>query len=91
MIKNLTITETNLVNGLQANSHEAFALLYENYAPALLGIIFKIVQEREEKQSKSYEDMHQEHCVCCTALSGTVLICTAQFFVRCAVSWRPLE
>lgn len=51
MIKNLTITETNLVNGLQANSHEAFALLYENYAPALLGIIFKIVQEREEAEN----------------------------------------
>jgi RNA polymerase sigma-70 factor, ECF subfamily len=46
-----TITETELIQGLRSHSHEAFAALYDNYAPTLLGIIFTIVKNKEEAEN----------------------------------------
>lgn len=51
MAEKLTIPQTDLVNGLQAHSHEAFSALYDNYAPALLGIVFKILQDGDEAEN----------------------------------------
>ena len=41
------LTEDELVSRLFKQDREAFAYLYDNYAPALYGIIFRIVQKEE--------------------------------------------
>jgi RNA polymerase sigma-70 factor (ECF subfamily) len=45
-----TLTETELVHGLLSHSPGAFSAIYDNYAPALLGIIFTIVKERAQAE-----------------------------------------
>ena len=49
------LNETELVNALQAGDLKAFSELYKNYAPALLGIITRIV-----KSTECAEDVLQE-------------------------------
>jgi len=44
---NLSYTEDELVDGLKLRSQAMFSYLYDNYAPALNGIIFKIVNNRQ--------------------------------------------
>ena len=51
MTEKTTIPETELILGLQSHSHQAFAALYDNYAPTLLGIIFTIVKDKEEAEN----------------------------------------
>lgn len=50
-----TYTETELVNLLQQKDQHAFSYLYDNYAAALNGVIFKIVQNED-----TAEDILQE-------------------------------
>src|SRR5688572_30462770 len=56
---NLTnTTETSLIENLKAGDEKALSLLYDKYAPALYGIILKIV-----KQPELAEDVLQESFV----------------------------
>jgi len=41
------ITEAELIRGLKAKDEKALAILYDRYAAALYGIVFKIVKEKE--------------------------------------------
>lgn len=50
-MKKIPISEDELVRGLQSRDEKAFALLYDNYSPALLGIIAKIVKEEAEAEN----------------------------------------
>lgn len=45
------ISETELAKELKDKSQEAFAVLYDNYAPALLGIVYAIVKEKEAAEN----------------------------------------
>ena len=46
-----SIPETELVDNLKANNRQAFALLYDNYSPAMLGIINKLVNNIDEAEN----------------------------------------
>jgi len=46
--KSTTYTETELVTLLKSNDKHAFEYLYDNYAPALYGIICKIVKDQDD-------------------------------------------
>lgn len=46
-ISNQPIQEASLIAALKQQDRKAFALLYDNYAAALLGVIFKIVPDTE--------------------------------------------
>lgn len=50
-LKKIPISEDELVRGLQSRDEKAFALLYDNYSPALLGIIVKIVKDEAEAEN----------------------------------------
>ncbi|MEO6288064.1 MAG: sigma-70 family RNA polymerase sigma factor [Dyadobacter sp.] len=47
MLKKSTYTQPELILLLQSNSREGFEYLYDNYSPALYGIILKIVKDEE--------------------------------------------
>jgi RNA polymerase sigma factor (sigma-70 family) len=47
MPKKSTYTQQELIALLQSNSREGFEHLYDNYSPALYGIILKIVKDEE--------------------------------------------
>ena len=47
----LTFSEAELVQGLQAQSPQAFALLYDNYSSSMLGIIITIVKNVEDAEN----------------------------------------
>ena len=47
---NSPVTEDDLVSRLFRKDKSAFSYLYDNYAPALYGVIFRIVQEEEAAQ-----------------------------------------
>lgn len=60
------IGEVDLIVGLQNKENKAFAVLYDNYAPALLGIIVKIVRHEDEAENllqdafvKIWRNIHQ--------------------------------
>lgn len=60
------IGEVDLIVGLQNKENKAFAVLYDNYAPALLGIIVKIVRDEDEAENllqdafvKIWRNIHQ--------------------------------
>lgn len=60
------IGEVDLIVGLQNKDNKAFAVLYDNYAPALLGIIVKIVRDEAEAENllqdafvKIWRNIHQ--------------------------------
>lgn len=55
MIRKFTYTEKELITSLQNNKKEAFEYLYDHYAPALYGIIMKIVKD-EEKAADVMQD-----------------------------------
>ncbi|CAN5168314.1 sigma-70 family RNA polymerase sigma factor [soil metagenome] len=40
-------TESELVGALAQGDKQAFSYLYDNYAPAMMGIIFKMVEDKE--------------------------------------------
>jgi RNA polymerase sigma factor (sigma-70 family) len=44
---NKTYTEEQLVSLITMRDQQAFGYLYDNYAPALLGIIYKMVDDRQ--------------------------------------------
>jgi RNA polymerase sigma-70 factor (ECF subfamily) len=50
-LKRIPISEDELVRGLQSHDEKAFALLYDNYSPYLLGIIAKIVKDEAEAEN----------------------------------------
>ncbi len=47
----MPISEAHLIARLKAKDEKAYELLYDNYAPALLGIIAKIVKDEEEAEN----------------------------------------
>lgn len=47
----LNISEAELVKGLKEQRQEAFSYLYDNYSPALLGIIFALVGEQDDAEN----------------------------------------
>ena len=47
---NISLPEEELVSRLFRKDKNAFSYLYDNYAPALYGVIFRIVQEEETAQ-----------------------------------------
>ena len=59
-MKKIPISEDELVRGLQSRDEKAFALLYDNYSPALLGIIAKIVKEEAEAENLKQDDVIRE-------------------------------
>lgn len=46
-----TISEQELVLGLKAHSHQAFATLYDNYSAAMLGVINTIVNNIDDAEN----------------------------------------
>lgn len=48
MTRKFTYTEKELIASLKNNNKEAFEYLYDHYAPALYGIIMKIVKDDEK-------------------------------------------
>lgn len=58
--------ETELIAGLWNKENKAFAVLYDNYSPALMGIIMKIVRDEPEAENllqdcfvKIWRNIHQ--------------------------------
>jgi len=51
MKKILPVPEDELVAALKARSQKAYSVLYDNYAPSLLGIICKIVNDIDEAEN----------------------------------------
>ncbi len=47
MGRDIKYTEDELVAGLQQKDQQVFSYLYDNYAPALNAVIFKLVENRE--------------------------------------------
>jgi RNA polymerase sigma-70 factor, ECF subfamily len=47
----MTYTEAELVKCLQAHSQDAFAVLYDNYSAAMLGIINTIVNNSDDAEN----------------------------------------
>lgn len=77
-----TIQETELVQGLKSHSHAAFAVLYDNYAPALLGIIYAIINNKEEAENvlqdsfvKIWKSIHQYDAAKGRLFTWLVTIC----------------
>ena len=63
---NSSSVDENLLNGLKTNSRAAFSGLYDQYAPILLGVITKIVDDRDEAVTlleatfkKVYDQIHE--------------------------------
>lgn len=50
MSTQIKYTEEQFINLLKAKSEEAFNILYDNYSPALYGIVLKIVNSEEAAQ-----------------------------------------
>jgi len=46
-----TFSEEELVEGLKAHSHQAFAVLYDNYSEAMLGVINTIINNIDEAEN----------------------------------------
>jgi RNA polymerase sigma-70 factor (ECF subfamily) len=46
-----TFSEEELVEGLKTHSHQAFAVLYDNYSEAMLGVINAIINNRDEAEN----------------------------------------
>ena len=55
MTRKFTYTEKELISSLKCNNRDAFEYLYDHYAPALYGIIMKIVKD-EEKAADVMQD-----------------------------------
>ncbi|SEI81969.1 RNA polymerase sigma-70 factor, ECF subfamily [Dyadobacter koreensis] len=55
MTRKFTYTEKELISSLKSNNRDAFEYLYDHYAPALYGIIMKIVKD-EEKAADVMQD-----------------------------------
>ena len=55
MLTKVKITEEELIASLQNGEQEALSLLYDNYSAALLGVIYRIVDDKE-----AAEDILQE-------------------------------
>ena len=55
MLTKVNITEEELVASLQHGEQEALSVLYDNYSAALLGVIYRIVDDKE-----AAEDILQE-------------------------------
>ena len=55
MAGRFTIKEAQLIVLLKLNKRHAFEYLYDNYSPALYGIIFKILKD-EEKSADTLQD-----------------------------------
>ncbi len=55
MLTRIKITEEELITSLQNGEQEALSLLYDNYSAALLGVIYRIVDDKE-----AAEDILQE-------------------------------
>jgi len=55
MTRKFTYTEKELISSLKNNNRDAFEYLYDHYAPALYGIILKIVKD-EEKAADVMQD-----------------------------------
>jgi len=55
MIRKSTFTEKELIAALKCNNKAAFEYLYDHYAPALYGIIMKIVKD-EQKAADVMQD-----------------------------------
>ncbi|HTA82555.1 MAG TPA: sigma-70 family RNA polymerase sigma factor [Bacteroidia bacterium] len=55
MLTKTEITEDELVTSLKNGDTEAFSLLYDNYSNALLGVVYRIVDDKE-----AAEDILQE-------------------------------
>lgn len=51
MSRRLPIAEDELVEALKTRSQKAFSALYDNYAPALLGVIVRIVRDEAEAEN----------------------------------------
>ncbi|MGC4100534.1 RNA polymerase sigma factor [Ferruginibacter sp.] len=51
MNPNTTLSEEELIDGLQARSHQAFASLYDHYSSAMLGVINTIVNDMDEAEN----------------------------------------
>lgn len=65
-MKKLNLNEHDLVVGLKGRDDKAFSLLYDHYAPTLLGIICKIVKDQAEAENilqdvfvKIWRNIHQ--------------------------------
>ena len=50
-MKKLNLNEPDLVAGLKARDDATFSILYDHYAPTLLGIIYKIVKDQAEAEN----------------------------------------
>jgi RNA polymerase sigma-70 factor, ECF subfamily len=86
-----TFSETELVQGLLAQSPEAFATLYDNYSAAMLGIILTIVKNMEDAENllqdsfiKVWKNMHRYDMAKGRLFTWLVTICrnTALNFLR---------
>jgi RNA polymerase sigma-70 factor (ECF subfamily) len=51
LILKTTFSEEELVEGLKTHSHQAFAVLYDNYSEAMLGVINAIINNRDEAEN----------------------------------------
>lgn len=51
MATQVSYTQEALVSGLRKKDRDCFAVLYDNYSSALLGIIFNIVKDKDEAEN----------------------------------------
>jgi RNA polymerase sigma-70 factor, ECF subfamily len=86
-----TFSETELVQGLQSQSPQAFAALYDNYSAAMLGIILTIVKNMEDAENllqdsfiKVWKNMHRYDMTKGRLFTWLITICrnTALNFLR---------
>jgi RNA polymerase sigma-70 factor, ECF subfamily len=96
----LTFSETELIEGLQAQSPQAFANLYDNYSAAMLGIILTIVKNMEDAENllqdsfvKVWKNMHRYDMTKGRLFTWLVTICrnTALNFLRSRENISKIE
>jgi RNA polymerase sigma-70 factor, ECF subfamily len=96
----LTYSEAELVNGLQARSQQAFATLYDNYSPAMLGIINTIVNNIADAENllqdsfiKIWKNIHLYDAAKGRLFTWLIAICrnTALNFLRSRENFNKVE
>jgi RNA polymerase sigma-70 factor (ECF subfamily) len=95
-----TFSEAELVHGLQAHSQQAFAALYDNYSPAMLGIILSIVKNMEDAENllqdsfiKVWKNMYRYDMAKGRLFTWLVTICrnTALNYLRSRENFSKVE
>jgi len=95
-----TFSEQELVLGLKAHSHQAFASLYDHYSGAMLGIINTLVNNIDDAENllqdafvKIWKNIHQYDDAKGRLFTWLITICrnTALNFLRSHENFRKTE